>query len=454
MTRVLKLAAAFLAVATLAVAENRGSQAEEVVVTSQTAPVKVKNRIIGKVTEGERFQVLDRQSGWIAITIATDQGTQKGWVLSNHLQTSTSDDEPAPEEPTAIAPGVDLKIDSIQVSLQGNGGYLFARATIKNSGRSDITYDESSFRLLVDGNETSPEAKKKITRYANHRIYTGFTSNTTIRYLNDRNLNTLGEGTLTPGEQVVGWLKFPLATYRRATELTNISFGLKGRIKESDFEFDLRQLAYTNMNPRIRASGFDGSVQVVEVRGGLSPLNFPALQVLLGQNTDVGSQAVVVIKDDSFFVDPSLLMQFGAMTYSSSPSKLSPLVFVRPPTKRGQPTGSYSSSMRVPNLSMVQSETEAVIRVLAARPNAVETLTPVLKHADRLIRAAAASGLADHLANAKAVDALVVAAADSDSGVRAASVKALGGYSWRRTSTYARSGNRSLPATPKVVSVT
>ncbi len=439
--------ALFGAAASVSVGSPRAG-AEEVVVTSETAAVKVKDDVIGHVQSGDRFEVLERRGGWVAISFKTDGGTKRGWVLANHLQSQTDEAEAAPDAPTVVAPGVDVNVDSIQFSLQGNEGYLFARMTIENTGGSELSYDESAIRLLIDDDEAGPVDQGK-RRYSSHRVYTGFASETAMRVRYSRDLKNLGKGTLPPGQLVEGWLEFPVTQLRRGANLDN-RFVLEGRIGDSEFKIDLREQSLANLDPRIRASKFDPSVKVAEVFGGLNALNLPALRNLLELDADSdNSQGVVLPKTDAFFLDQQLLDQLRSTTYSRSSSATpSPIVIVRPEKQSPQSNG-YSHSTYLSNLPVFKSETEAVIHALAARSNAVDLLTPLLDHSDATVRVAACLGLAGRLDDGEAVRALVAAAKDPDPKVRAASVQSLGGYGYARTSY--RRVNRAAAATPDVV---
>ena len=179
------------------------ASAEEVVVTSETAAVKVKDEVIGHVESGDRFEVLERRGGWVAISFQTNGGTKRGWVLANHLRTQTDEAADAPEMPTVVAPGIEVELDSIQFSSQGNEGLLFARMNIENRSGSELAYDESDIRLLVDGEAVEPVDEVK-RRYASHRVYAGFASETSMRVRYSSELNSLGKGVLPPGQLVEG----------------------------------------------------------------------------------------------------------------------------------------------------------------------------------------------------------------------------------------------------------
>jgi len=89
-------------------------------VTASTATVKVGKRVVGRVRQGEKYEVLEERGRWSRIAIEQDGKPVKGWVQQKNLQAS----RPKPKETPgnsrrrfrATSNSADLKIGSSTIA--------------------------------------------------------------------------------------------------------------------------------------------------------------------------------------------------------------------------------------------------------------------------------------------------------------------------------------------------
>ncbi len=453
MSPVFKVAGVVLAVLTMATARS-----EEIEVASDMAPVKVRDQVVGQVAKGDRFEVLQRNSGWVAIEFSSEQGPRRGWVLSNHVKTLIEEESPAPDEPTYIVAGVDLKLDLVQVASQGTNGSLAMLAVLRNRGESDLEYDVENIRLLVDGRQVESVSRQAgSSRSFSDRVYAGFGDGGRMLLRYPQDLDFLESGRLPAGGTVQGWLRFPLAGVRRGSDLSKVAFRLQGKLGDEDFDFDLRNRAVSQLRAQQRPSELDESVPVIEVYGGLNALNFSALEAMVEQDNQnapkaapqAAPKAVVKMHGDTSILDPYVLDQLSSSPYQRRQSSRNRFVFVIDSASKSRQYlgGSYTMISR--SLLTSESEAEAAILVLAQRDDATSVLKGFLAHPRPDVRAAAASGLAKFVQQEQVAAALIEAAKDQDRTVRAAAVHALGGYDWAiQPSTMSYRSQRLTAASP------
>ncbi len=423
---------------------GRGLYGDEVMVSSKSAPVQIRNTTIAEVQQGDRFQVLERLGAWVAVEVSTETGKQRGWVHSNHLQTSVDANASAPGEPTAVAPGIAVEIDSIQVVLQGNRSHLTLQTTLKNLSDSSLTFDSSEFRLVIDSVEIEPQTHQAGgPRYSDEQIVVGFDSSARLQTRWGQPPDFLSKGELLPNDNIQKWLRFQLPSMPRDSDFSELAVVLRGKIGTSTFETDLNRNATESLKMHVRQAELNSSVQVIEIRDGLNALNFADLFGMADTQSKFGHQIVVVAKGPRFYLDRYVLNRLGADYYSAS-QQSNPFVFVVSANSASQTNASGTSLQMTRNLAIASSEMEATLRILGERPDTSETLISHLSDTDPKIRATVAAALAKHSGDAKVMEALITAASDSVPNVRSAAINALAGV----TSQF----NRGMPVQDNPIS--
>src|SRR5690606_21173121 len=119
--------------------------------------------VISTVEQGARFEVLEREGPWVAVSVATDSA-RTGWIVGSQVRTvaeGIDDDTPAPPVPQTVSATVNWT-----QTFTGYPGSIFFELTLRNGGRRAVPYDAAEFSLLVDGKPMREISSRMAVRHA------------------------------------------------------------------------------------------------------------------------------------------------------------------------------------------------------------------------------------------------------------------------------------------------
>ncbi len=409
-----------LVAAAILCGSSRAQPVEQIEVVAQTAKVKVAGEVISTVGQGARFEVLEREGPWVAVSVTTDSGPRTGWILGSQVRTvaeGIDDDTPAPPVPQTVSATVNWT-----QTFTGYPGSIFFELTLRNGGRRAVPYDAAEFSLLVDGKPMREISSRMAVRHAENiagrRAVAGnhpFRSATDVTHL-----SYLTAGSLPPGEKVSGWMAFAAPAFERLEEVASLDWKLSGEVDGQAIEIDLRQLELQAMGDTVRPSALEPSVPVIEIGGRVNALNLGKLLETIDALAKSGQAAVILCTTSDLVVDQPARNWLGLFALRTRGAGGMAPVWANLP--RGLQNMPYADGSGPP----AASEAAAVIEVLARGPGHVEKLKTLLADADPEIRAAAARGLGKYIGDTSVVEAVARTAADVDKTVRIAAITSLG----------------------------
>ena len=402
---------------------------EQVEIVAKTAKVKVKDKTIAVVKQGEKYRVHKYQGAWVAVYVGKDDKAERGWILLSEVRTvpdpNLTEESEAPPEPVQIR----LTVDLTQFpSAFGPQATVFFKIGINNEGSEPIDLKTADIQLKVD-DQLLP---LNVANAGNIAGYPLFADSSMQSQIQAPQLPYLKDAQLAAGSTAEGWLSYSLNVgnlpqlAQQPGEFAKKSWILTGKVGPHPIHYDLKEAELKFIADKLRPSKLDPSVQVLEIGERVNAFNSGRIFELLRSVPAAEKGCVIVLKQQQCLFDGMAFNHFQQQIYQITNQGMQPVVSDegKQSQNRGYVYQNFFSMGQIPRFA---SETAGVINVLGRRPQTGKILVKHLDAEESDTRAAAAQALAQHLTEAEVLPALTKAVGDSDPNVRTAAVGSLGG---------------------------
>ena len=332
---------------------------EQVEIVAETAKVKASDEVLTSVDKGDRFTVVRRDGAWVAVKIEIADEERYGWLLATQVRTvvaeGITEDTPAPEELKMLEANVELTQVLSDNSMGSRNRFLYLRLTITNGDMKPVRYDASDILLQVDGQDI--RHTPTTARSYGSTAYVQLGSSAKNRKKTSE-LDYLGEGEISPGGKITGWLRFRIPSFRKAGELAEKTWVLATKIAERSVSGDLLDVENRALDAKIRPSGVEESVRVVEIGSRLNALNIAQLRKLIEPLISKKEMFVIAPKTDDSIVDAFARADLQSSSPSNPLGQL--MVWVDKSQSSRTMTGPYY-------IARCPSEAVAVMQILGRR---------------------------------------------------------------------------------------
>lgn len=345
--------------------------AAEVEVLAESAEVKIGDKIVATVKQGQRLRLLQIKGPWVAVSLGEGGQEQRGWVLADKVRRLV---EPGLQSAPAPAAPDDFRIDAdwLQVlpAPDNSTHYLFVRLKLVNETFEPAKLLLDDIRLLVDRaplaalrpnpNAVAIAAPGRKGRsfgagggfglpprlgrlggfedFAEGELATSPNRASTPNREQSEAARTqlpsplvpegeepfkagdlLQDAELKPGDAVAGWMCFDLKplddTLQDPAALDRKSWLLEAKVGGRANEFDIKAGEIARLGAMSRPSQYDANVTVLEIAPHINALNVGNLFALLDALVDEEQRFVLVFKAGDWFIDDYAAAQWRAVDW-------------------------------------------------------------------------------------------------------------------------------------------
>lgn len=399
------------------------ARSEEVEVTTDSTQLRIGEKVIATLQQGERLTVVRRQAPWVYVKGTNADHEVRGWLLSTDIKvlvpSGINDDSPAP----APFGRVRVSVNGTSNRIGSPYSQLFMELTLRNEGVQPVNYDGDWVRLLVGDLQLKPIPASSPLEFRGASLIHMLDENGAVCSQSLKDVKRLGKGSLPAGESVAGWLCFPLIDRTRfgRPDGPELPWLLVVPLGEHQVTLDLLESEVKAVGLRIRPSSHSENVRVLEIGSRINMINFPrTAEAIRG----------LLAKEDGFLLtctsslctnDTHVHYHFQSIRAQIATSK-GRVVLVT--------TGDrYQNDLRAllgDTVDVAYSEEAGTAMVLSSRGEGDDILIQQMTSSSASLRAAAAISLCEHLNQQSAVKALINGVGDEIAAVQLASLRSLG----------------------------